>query len=60
MKKELKKIKKIRVASNDLWMSILAIALRTAPDETKAILDQIYGNDLKVASHVRKIIDEDN
>lgn len=60
MRKELKIIKKIRVKNNDLWMEILDIALRHAPEETKELLANIRLNDSDVTSMMGDIIDEDS
>lgn len=54
---KIKEISKIRVKNNDLWMQILEIALRSAPDATKAVLAQIKRNDTAVTELVAEIID---
>jgi len=59
MKEELQEIRQIRVKNNDLWLSILEIALRRAPDETKEVLNEIRLNDLMITEIVGEIIDED-
>lgn len=59
MRDELKEIRKIRVRNNDLWMQILDIALRHAPEETKELLANIRLNDSDVSSMMENIIDED-
>lgn len=59
MRDELLEIKKIRTENNDCWMKILDIALKHAPEETRAILGEIYMNDILVTKYVREIINED-
>lgn len=60
MKEQLQEIRQIRVKNNDLWLSILEIALRRAPDETKEVLNEIRLNDLMITEIVGEIIDEDS
>lgn len=60
MKAELQEIRQIRVKNNDLWLSILEIALRRAPDETKEVLNEIRLNDMMITEIVGEIIDEDS
>ena len=59
MKEELQEIRQIRVKNNDLWLSILEIALRRAPDETKEVLNEIRLNDMMITEIVGEIIDEE-
>lgn len=59
MRDELKLIKKIRATNNDLWMQIVDIALRHAPDETKKVMMQIADNDVGVTACMRDIVNED-
>lgn len=59
MRDELKEIKKIRVRNNDLWIAVLDIALKHAPEETKEVLTKIRRNDILVAEYVGDILNED-
>lgn len=59
MREELEEIKKIRVRNNDLWISILDIALKHAPEEAKAVMESIRRNDILIAGYVGDILDED-
>jgi len=45
----LETIKQKRASNNDLWMEVLGIALRVAPDETKKVLRKIRSNDLEIS-----------
>ena len=56
MRDELEEIKKIRVRNNDLWISVLDIALKHAPDETKKLLAKIRMHDLMVSQYMSDII----
>lgn len=47
--RELKLIKKVRANNNELWMTILEIALTNAPKKTKKVLAKIRKNDLEVS-----------
>ncbi len=59
MREELEEIKKIRVRNNDLWMSVLDIALKHAPDETKKLLAKIRLHDMMVSQYMGDIISAD-
>lgn len=52
------RIREIRVRNNDSWMNILAIALASSPDLTKAIIRDIIINDTKVIERMKRLIDE--
>lgn len=58
MRAELEEIKKIRVRNNDFWLEIMDIALRHAPEETKAIMDGIRRNDILIAGYVGDILED--
>lgn len=59
MRPELEDIKQIRVDTNDLWMAILDVALRCAPNETKKIIASIRRNDMKISGKMEDILNED-
>ena len=59
MRKELENIERIRENNNHLWMGIIDIALRFAPEETKKLLAEIRLNDLMVSESVADIVDEE-
>lgn len=59
MREELEYISRVRVRNNDLWMTILDIALRKDPEATKAILAQIKQNDLLITQFEQEIIDSE-
>ena len=50
-------ITEIRVRNNDLWMSIMAIALEANPKATKALIREIAINDSEVTVAMRGIAD---
>jgi hypothetical protein len=54
----LMEIKEIRAHNNDLWMTILDIALRVDPTHVKEILRQIKRNDSMIVAKMNRIIDE--
>ena len=56
----LRSIKDIRMRNNDLWMKVLEIALKSAPEETKEILRMIKNNDEAVSHFLGELIDEDS
>ena len=58
MRSELEEIKKIRENNNTLWLGIVDIALRFAPEETKKLLEEIRLNDIMVSEYVGDIVDE--
>lgn len=41
---------RVRVRNNDPWKRLLEIALRNAPEETRALLREINTNDLTISS----------
>ncbi len=41
-------VTEIRVRNNDLWMAILAIALKSDPEHTKEIMKAIARNDADI------------
>jgi hypothetical protein len=47
--KTIDKITEIRASNNQLWMTLLKIALEHAPDEAKAVLAKINENDGKIS-----------
>ena len=51
----LEEIKQIRARSNDLWMSILDIALRVDPETTKSLLREIKVNDRAISAKLDDI-----
>lgn len=51
-------IKDIRMRNNDLWMRVLEIALKSAPEETKEILRMIKNNDEAVSHFLGELIDD--
>ena len=53
-------IEVIRSNNNALWMDILRIALKTSPQETKALLSQIRINDLRISEATGRIADGEN
>ncbi len=46
------KIKSIRVKNNSNWMSILRLAYKYAPSETRKILKQINSHDKKISKYL--------
>ena len=52
-KRALRLIKETRSKNNELWMSLIEIALTKAPQKTKKVLEQIQRNDLEVARLTR-------
>lgn len=48
-------IEAIRTANNRLWMQILRIALEHSPEETKAVLAAINGNDRQIGAILAQI-----
>lgn len=55
----LKSISDVRVTNNLLWMKLVEIALRHAPEEAKEVLAEIRLNDTMISEHMRDIVDED-
>lgn len=55
MSEDLEAIREIRARNNDLWMSIVAIALETAPKQTKELLRQINLNDRAINDILRDL-----
>lgn len=54
----IQRITSIRRRNNDLWMSLLKIALEKAPTETKAILANISANDSEITNLLKDISGE--
>ncbi len=50
-------IEHVRKENNVLWMTILRIALKHAPDDTKDILKQIKQNDQRISKWVGRLAD---
>lgn len=48
-------IQRVRTDNNKLWMDILRLALKSAPDEAKTILAKINANDKQVSALVEKL-----
>ncbi len=48
-------IQKIRTKNNELWMDILRLAFKHAPEESKDIMKQITENDKKVSEITAKV-----
>jgi len=53
-------IEKIREKNNGNWMKIVRIALREAPEETKAVLRQIIVHDGAVTISLKKLVQDEN
>ena len=53
-------IEKIREKNNSHWMRIVRIALREAPEETKAVLRQIIVHDGAVTISLKKLVENEN
>ena len=53
----LESITDIRVRNNDLWMSIMAIALEANPKATKYLIRKIARNDSEITMEMRAISD---
>ncbi len=39
-----------RMANNGLWLALLELALKAAPEETKIVLRQINANDIAISA----------
>lgn len=57
-KERLNEVRDIRTQNNDIWMSILEIALMAAPETTRIILRDINKNDSKVTALLTEIAGE--
>lgn len=53
------KIESVRVNNNVLWMNILRVAIREAPEETKALFKKVQENDLKVVEYSKELVADD-
>ena len=53
-------IEHMRRLNNRLWMQILRIALAAAPQETKAVLQDIKNNDRLISGLIEKLADENS
>jgi hypothetical protein len=51
----LDQITNIRVANNSVWMSILALALKSAPAEAKMLIGKVNQNDKKISKLVSEL-----
>lgn len=51
-------IEHVRTRNNSLWMELLKIALKYAPEEAKKVLKQINENDNAVSRLLKEIVDE--
>lgn len=49
------RITHIRTKNNDLWMGLLALALKCAPEEAKKLIREISDNDAAVTVEMRNI-----
>lgn len=45
----------IRASNNRLWMKLLELALRYAPDEARKTLKSINGNDKKIGALLERL-----
>jgi len=52
-------ITKARAKNNINWMEILRVALKHAPDETRALLKQIKALDLDISYYTSRIANAD-
>lgn len=48
-------IARIRVQNNAVWMRLMALALRAAPSEAKALIAEINENDKMVSAWVAEL-----
>ena len=53
-------IEAIRAKNNSNWIKIVKIALREAPEETKAVLRQIIVHDGAVTISLKKLVQDEN
>ena len=53
--KLIRQIEKIRKKNNSNWMNILKVAFKHSPTETAKIMSQIYFDDQKISSLVKKL-----
>jgi hypothetical protein len=53
---DIAKIRGIRVQNNDLWMEILLIACKAAPDQVWNILSAIRANDQAVGENMTSLV----
>ena len=51
-------IQKIRMDNNILWMDIVRLAFRVAPDRAKEIMKKINSNDDKISTIVKSLAGE--
>ncbi len=54
-KEIIKQITRIRARNNELWMSLLALAVLAEPDEAKFIIRKITHNDKAVTEWLSKL-----
>lgn len=50
-------VEDVRRANNTLWMDLLRIALKAAPEEAKATLAKINENDRKISALLGRLAD---
>lgn len=55
----IEKITEIRRRNNDCWMTLLRIALKHAPLETKTVLASISMNDSEITALLKQVARED-
>jgi len=55
----LNQIEEIRKRNNHLWMKILRLAFKYAPNESKVIMTNIVEYDEKIKDLCKELIDED-
>ena len=53
-------IEAIRAKNNSNWIKIVKIALREAPEETKAVLKQIIIYDGAITVSLKKLVENEN
>lgn len=58
MKQQLESIHQIRTFNNDLWMEILEIACKAAPDRVATLLEAIRFNDEQVSNQMTSLARE--
>jgi hypothetical protein len=46
----------LRVRNNDPWKRLMQIALKHAPEETKAVLREISGNDAAITTLMQELV----
>ncbi len=51
----IRKIAQIRIKNNELWMSILNLALEVAPDRARELVRAIRNNDKEISEWFEKL-----